>query len=255
MTNTIGFFGDSFCADKRNHHSFYHGYETYIAKLSKHYDAKIVNYGHGGTGVWDTLLLQLDPLIKANKVPDICVFVWSLPARIFNRKVRRLNQADALYPKLHTYNPLQSKIWKAAAEYYKHLLDWEKEELEYIAALRYIDDVVLPKLEGKKIVHLWSTGKTTEWSTEGARPSNITYLHNWKHGVEIRPALLSLSMYDSDISVLQTDHRCNHLDGEFKNKQVYDWIVFALETGNNVDFSTSIDKLYDKSQEVDHRAI
>jgi hypothetical protein len=91
---TIGFFGDSFCSEIRNHHSIWYNYDTYMKKLADHYDATVVNVGHGGCSIWDTLLLQLNPLIEKNEVPDICVFVWTIPGRLFNRKIRRLNSTD-----------------------------------------------------------------------------------------------------------------------------------------------------------------
>lgn len=256
MTKTIGFFGDSYCAELRNHHSIFHRYNTYMSLLAKHFDAEVVNVGHGGTSIWDTLLLQLTPFIETSTVPDICVFVWTIPGRLFHREVRRLNRADTINPKLHTFNPLKSKVWKAAKEYYTHLYDWEKEKIDYTAMLRYIDQVVLPQLpETTKIVHLWATGDPVDWSKEGVRPRNINYLHTWEHGTEIRPSLVTLSLCDSDISVLDSDHRANHLDGDFKNSLVFDWIKRAIvQPGQMYDYSQQIDILYDKSPEEDPRA-
>lgn len=256
MSKTIGFFGDSFCAEVSNHHSIIYGYKTYMKRLAEYYDANVVNVGHGGTGVWDILLIQLDPFLKSNTIPDICVFVWPIPGRLFHRKIRRLNQADALYPKLHTYNPLKRHVWKAAKEFYENLYDQEKEELEHLAAMRYIDQVVLSKFPSSvKIVHMWAVGNVQEWSVEGTRPSNVTYPYTWINGSEIRPSLLSLSMYDSTIDVLQTDHRCNHLDGDFKNETLFNWIKLAINNPNSFcDYTVIADKLYDKSQVAGYRA-
>ena len=41
---TIGFFGDSFCAEVSNQHSESNGYKTYIEKLISHYNADLVNF-------------------------------------------------------------------------------------------------------------------------------------------------------------------------------------------------------------------
>lgn len=244
MIKTIGFFGDSFCAEVSNHHSTFYRYSTYIKQLANHYDAKIVNLGHGGSGIWDTLLLQFNPLVKTNTVPDVCVFVWSLPGRLFNRQVRRINQGDAVHPQLHTYNPFKYKIWNAAKEFYTHLYDQEKEELEYVAALRYIDQTVLDQLPATtKIVHLWTAGTTQGWSNDAI--NSASYPYTWIHGSEIRPSLLSLSLCDNDISILQTDHRCNHLDGKSKNAIVFERIKQAIDHP---------DKLYDKCWATDHLA-
>ena len=245
---TIGFFGDSFCAEVSNHHSLLNGYKSYMKLLSEHYNAEVVNVGHGGCSVWDTLLIQLNPFIKSNTVPDICVFVWTIPGRLFSRKIRRLNSTDVK----HKLRLSHRQVWQAAEMFYDHLYDQEKEYLEYVSALRYIDQVVLPQLPATtKIIHLWTAGNTAEWSREGARPVAITYPHSWTTGMEIRPSLLSVSLYDNDISVLKSDHRCNHLDGQFKNDLVFNWIVKAIDMTHGLDYSTEVDKLYYKSPEAD----
>jgi hypothetical protein len=252
MNKTIGFFGDSFCAETSNVHSMMNRYKSYIELLSKHYNADIVNVGHGGSSVWDTLLLQLKPMIDSNTVPDICVFVWTMPGRLFHRKVRRINSADTINPQLHTFNPLYYKVWNAAKHYYKYLSDPVKEDLEYLAALKLIDDFYLPMLNGKQIIHLWSSGKVMSWDRVGITPSNITYPYTWKNGSEIRPALISLSLFDHNIKILQTDRRCNHLEGNFKNQTVFNWSKLAVDNPNSFwDYSTIVDKLYDKSQATD----
>jgi hypothetical protein len=245
MTKTIGFFGDSFCAESYNHHSIFYNYKTYIQLLANHYDAKIVNLGHGGTSVWDTLLVQLNPLIDKQQVPDICVFVWTIPGRLFSRKIRRLNSTDVKVKKRFRHR----KVWEAAEQFYDHLYDREKEELEHIAILRYIDQIVLPKLpDTTKIVHLWTAGNTLRWDIDGIRPANTTYPYTWTHGSEVRPSLLAISMYDNDMSVLSTDHRCNHLDGDFKNKLVFDWIKLAIDNPNSIwDYTKVLDRFFDKS--------
>jgi hypothetical protein len=242
--NTIGFFGDSFCAEQTNHHSLYYGYKTYIKLLAEHYDAKVVNLGVGGSGVWDTLLLQLKPFIESNTVPDICVFVWTIPGRLFNRKVRRLNSTDVDVK----WKLTNRDIWQAGKLFYNHLYDQEKEELEYLSFLRYVDQVVLPKIPStSKIVHLWTAGSTTSWTKEGIRPSNITYPYEWTIGSEVRPSLLSLSMYDNDLEILSNDHRCNHLDGDFKNETLFSWLKLAIDNPNSFwDYTIIADKLYDR---------
>jgi hypothetical protein len=245
MTKTIGFFGDSFCADSSNSHSISYKYKTYIELLADHYNAKIVNLGHGGTSVWDTLLVQLNPLIDKNQVPDICVFVWTLPGRLFSRKIRRLNSADV--KDRERINHIE--VWKAAEQFYDHLFDKEKEELEHISILRYIDQIVLPKLPSTtRIVHLWTAGTTSGWDLDAIRPAKTTYPYNWIHGSQIQPSLLSVSMYDHNMDILSSDDRCNHLDGDFKNRLVFDWVRLAIDNPNSIwDYTTLVDKFFDKS--------
>jgi len=249
---TIGFFGDSFCTESISPHSILKNYKTYLRLLADHYDAEIVNLGHGGSSIWDTLLIQLKPFMEKKEVPDICIFVWTIPGRLFNRKIRRLNSTDVH----HKVRILNHNIWNAAEKFYDHLYDREKEEIEYISCLQYIDNVILPQLpHTTKIIHLWTAGTTKEWTTDGIRPANTTYPHLWKRGIEIRPSLLSLSIYDKDISILKSDLRTNHLDGKFKNQTLFKWITNAIDGGRNFqDHSSSIDRLYDKSQATGHPA-
>ena len=252
MINTIGFFGDSFCSEVSSPFSFLGGYKTYMRLLAEHYDAKIVNVGHGGSSIWDTLLIQLKPFMDNNTVPDVCVFVWTIPGRLFNRKIRRLNSTD-VHHKIRWSN---RNVWDAAEKFYDYLYDKEKEEIEYISGIQYINNVILPQLQSTKIVHLWTAGTTEGWNKDSIRPSKTTYPHKWTHGAEIRPSLLSLSIYDNDISVLKSDKRPNHLDGKFKNELLFNWIKLAVDSPDSIwDYSSVIDTLYDKSQVTDPPAI
>lgn len=234
MYKTIGFFGDSFCAEISNHHSILYNYESYIKKLEKHYNIKIVNLGIGGSSVWDTLLLQLDPFIKSNTIPDICVFVWTTNGRLFHRKIRKLSSTYSVK------DIPQSNIYNATKMYYDYLIDWEKDQIEWEAALRYIDQVVLTKIPQKiKIIHLWTSGKPVKWTKEGFLSSIYPYV--FQRGSEIRPNLTVVSLYDKEISILKNDQRCNHLDGNTKNSIVFNWIKTAIDNS---------DKLWDYNNEI-----
>jgi hypothetical protein len=248
---TIGFFGDSFCAEYNNFHSKWKNYKTYIELLSAHYDAEVVGLGLGGSSVWDALMLQLDPLIKENRVPDVCVFVWTTPDRLFHRSVRRINCGDAMNPKLHTFNPFDWKIWRAAKYYYQHLWDVEQHNLSYKAILHYVDTVIIPQLpKGTKVINLWSMGQAPSWENDGFHPKKVDYLHNWTNGVEIKPPLLSVSIADSDLSILQVDKRANHLEGVNNNQLIFEWIKNAIdnyENGNKFDYSDQVAELWPKT--------
>lgn len=245
---TIGFFGDSFAAEESNPHSWWFKYKTYISKLIAHYNAKNVNLGLGGSSVWDAVMLQLQPLIDTNTVPDICVFVWTNPGRLFHREVRKLSHADSLNPNLHDYSVFKRKIWQAAKQFYLHLYDHDQAALSHLSFLYYIDNVVLPSLPSTtKIIHLWSSADQPTWDTGSFRPENISYPHKWKHGVEIRPALISLSLSDQPMSILQVDRRANHLSGEVKNTMLADWIKCAVDNyqdGLCLDYTDDVIKLW-----------
>lgn len=245
---TIGFFGDSFAAEESNPHTWWYKYDSYIKKLVTHYDAEIANLGQGGSSIWDAIRTQLEPLIKSNNVPDVCVFVWTNPGRLYHKEIRRINHADALTPKIHTYNIFKHKIWSAAKQYYLHLYDHQQAQVEHLAAMYYIDHVILPSLpKSTKIINLWSSADPLSWEVQNFHPSKISYPYKWKTGVEIRPALISLSLCNHDVSILQVDKRANHLEGEIKNGMMFDWIKYALENyqdGLCLDYADDVSKLW-----------
>ena len=129
----IGFFGDSFCTNYTIGHK---ANVTYLNMLATHYDAEVVNLGVGGSSIWDVLLLQIDPFIKNNNIPDICVFVWTEPNRLFHRVLKNLSTQACI----SSNNP----VLAAAANYYLHLHDYELARVIYVAALHYFDTVILP---------------------------------------------------------------------------------------------------------------
>jgi hypothetical protein len=226
---TIGYFGDSFCAERINGHSLLHRYDSYMVKLEKHYGCTTVNTGIGGSGVWDLIINQFNAL---EKVPDVCVFFWSKPGRLFHREVRQLSVGHVLQTKWYSYNPFKKPVYDAARGYYLHLLDWEKEQLEYLSAIEYFDRHTLSKLNSK-IIHFWCVD---------------TGNHRFINGVEFHPALYNLSLINSTPDAMDSDPRCNHLEGDAKNELVFSWIKDVVD---NYQSGT----LVDKSQEVDRLAI
>jgi hypothetical protein len=236
---TIGFFGDSFCADKNDEVL---GLETYIEKLSKHYNADIVNLGHGGSSVWDLFLYQFNPKLRNNKVPDICVFVWTEHLRLFHRKVRNINHGSTFHEKHET----NLGLWNAAKNFYNHLLDDEKHLYEYKNLLYYLDHEIFSKLEDKKIIHLWSFGEPLEWSEKGFTPNNINYHYRWKNGVEIRPPLICTSLSGIRYEEFVTKDCSNHFDTQEKNDFVFNLIKFSIDNykkGMLINTPFKIDKI------------
>ena len=223
MSLTIGFFGDSYCCQKYGRLLFFEKYKTYIKKLEDYYSAKIVSLGRGTTGVQDLLLNQLTPYIEKNSYPDICIFTWTNPGRLFHRTVRNI-----------THTVVDSKatddLHTAARMYYKHIYDRELIELEYVALMQYIDLNILSKFpKTTKIIHLWSFGKFEAWDDESFKPENLKYHYRWTTGVEIRPALVCVSLLDANLSKLHSDRRPNHIAGEVKNSLVFDNIKSAID--------------------------
>lgn len=237
----IGFFGDSYCAQQ---HLFYTQYQknnhdTYIKKLSDHYNAEICSLGQNGSSIWDTILIQFKKF--ENNLPDVCIFSWTNSGRIFNRKVRNINTSSALSEQTE-----DKEIWDAAKKYYYYLSDIEKEQNEYLSAIYYFDNVILNKLNKNiKIIHMWSFGDINYDLKNYHNPNNIRYIYKWQSGIEIRPALYSISMKNCfDEKINYRDWRPNHLDGDKKNNLVFNWIKYAIdnyEPGKILNFTDDVD--------------
>lgn len=206
---TIGFFGDSFCRDIANDHSINNNYNTYLEKVASHFGATITNTGIGGSGVWDLVLIQFEEQVKKG-LPDVCVFVWTEPHRIFHRTERNIN--------LRSTERSNTTVHNAAKQYYRHLHDWQKHYLECKALFYYFDREILPQYKDTKFIHMWSFGEDpTETNPER------TYIYNWQTGVEIRPALEMFSY-----PIPEHDLRANHIEGDKNNQTVANWIIAAV---------------------------
>jgi hypothetical protein len=251
---TIGFFGDSFCEYAVHQHSTDSNYKTYIQQLTEHYNLEILNLGMGGSSIWDVLLNQLNPLIKSNTVPDICVFAWTHSGKLYHKQSRSLHYSGVFhgnnekkfdwfaktYPDAG-YNFFDKSVYEAAKQYYIHLYNQEKADIEHLALLEYIDNNVLSKLNSK-IVHLWSFGSHNFDIENGWHPDNITYPYTWKNGTTILPALMSLSIpgypWPTQPAI---DARPNHLEGD-KNDTVFEWIKYAIEHGKTMNYTNDVIK-------------
>jgi len=218
----IGFFGDSFCSCAT---SLGYPFSTYIKLLQDHYDAEIVNLGLGGTSIYDLLILQLMPFIESNTVPDICVFTWTEPHRLFHRKIRNITTRVSL-----STDP--DPIIQAAKQYYLNLQDGTLDVLRYKAMLLYIDIVVLSKLlPDTKIVHLWSFGNPHDseyrYSTSFL-PENLRYHYTWSTGIEVRPALVTIAI-EGHGNTDELNNRPNHLITQEKNNRVFELVKNAID--------------------------
>jgi hypothetical protein len=206
----IAFFGDSFCARLESHAE----YDTYIKKIQNHYSANIVNLGIGGSSVYDVILKQIPDFLKNNIHPDICIFVWTAPTRLYHPQVRHINYSQVSEGH-HTTN---MEIWKAAEQFYNHLYDHELMTFQYRAALHYFDRTVLTKFPNTtKIIHMWSY--------------DDEYYYRWENGVEIKPALNTVTKMGEtkDVSRTMYDSSPNHLAGEVKNSLVFSWLRDTID--------------------------
>lgn len=206
----IGFFGDSFCAYEYGLDGNPMPYKTYIERLKIHYDAEIVHLGSTGSGIWDLILLQFSKFIETP--PDICVFTWSNPDRLFNRTYRKVKPSY-----LNSTSPAFPEIHKAAKLYYKHLHDDEKAIAEAMAAVRYFDEVILSKVNAK-IFHAWCFENTYNIN-------NIDYSYKFKHGEELEVPLGHYTYYSNS----KNTNSPNHIGGEEYNQKLFEKIRDAID--------------------------
>lgn len=218
---TIGFFGDSYCANIQGEDGGqqFKNLKTYLQLVAEKYDLKIVHKGEPGSSIYDTLILQFGPFLKKNRVPDVCIFVWTDPHRLFHRFTRKINLGGTL----HENNT--GKEWDAARHYYQELHDTELAILQYVSTLHYYDDFVFSKLPSRvKIIHIWAFGEIPiiDDPNKKLMPDVIKYQYRWKSGVELRPSLVTLSECLIDPSP-------NHLGTQEKNDTICNWLSYAID--------------------------
>jgi hypothetical protein len=138
---TIGFFGDSFCASDQS--------ESWCTILQKRLGAESIRYfGEPGKSVW-SVFLKFNKLMEQKRVPDICVFCWTEPYRLYHPEL--VLSANTI-PK----EGVDPNVYKALDDYWKYLHSYDKDELAYEYALKYYDQNVLSTLKDKTIVQMWS---------------------------------------------------------------------------------------------------
>ena len=137
---SIGFFGDSFCADTST--------SSWCNILAKKIGCgSPSHYGKMGESIWGTFM-KFNHRIKTNTVPDICVFCWTEPYRLYHPKYTLT--ANIIPDAKH-----DPKIYETLDNYWKYLHNYDKDEMAYSYSLQYYDQHVLSKVK-KKIVQLWS---------------------------------------------------------------------------------------------------
>lgn len=137
---TIGFFGDSFCADTTDD-SWCNIFADKIGSGDP------VCYGGKGESIWNTFF-KFNDRIKQDTVPDISVFCWTEPYRLYHP--RMILTANVIPSKHEDPN-----VYKALDDYWKYLHNYDKDEMAYEYSLKHYDQNVLAKVD-KKIIQLWS---------------------------------------------------------------------------------------------------
>ena len=277
---TIGFYGDSFCARKPIDDDIIVGEEpgnvSWVKQLEQEY--KLIHVGQSGSNIWDCILYQwgehqvkfdkavnivignhnylqyatLNPdsnifnrykkdNVSGEVYPDIAVFCWTKPARIFTEERLGICPADIIgttirrfeYDKSMMSDSAQKstrKIIAAAQQYYGYLFSKEQTLFQYEAALHFFDTHFLNKIPKKtKILHFY---------VEDFKRSAIGILdmhYAFKNGMTIYPCLELIreqGQTKTKKGYVTDPHEC-HMDTIEKNNFLCSMVRQSLESYSN----------------------
>ena len=143
--NTIGFFGDSFCANSTSEHSW-------CIKLANKLDCgKITHWGVGGTSVF-YMLLNFQKLVAKKTLPKHIVILYTEPDRIYH--------PDVLLPVWASDEKSVTELEIASDLYRKHLDFKDLNQFQYQSSVQWFDQNILSKLQNEhKIIQIFSFEK------------------------------------------------------------------------------------------------
>jgi hypothetical protein len=137
---SIGFFGDSFCASNQP--------ESWCNILQEKLGADRIGwFGEPGRSIWSTMF-KFNKLIEQDRVPDISVFCWTEPYRLYHPKLILSLNTEPL-------EGIDPNIYKALDNYWKYLHSTEKDDMAYEYALKHYDQNILSTVDSE-IVQMWS---------------------------------------------------------------------------------------------------
>ena len=87
-------------------------------------------------------------MIKTKRVPDISIFCWTEPYRLYHPDL-------VLSAGVEPVPGQDTNVYKALDQYWMHLQNYDKDELAYEYALKYYDRHILSSVKSQ-IVQMWS---------------------------------------------------------------------------------------------------
>lgn len=216
-------FGDSFIQPSPHteeektfkRHSDYADY--YEGILARYYNTWPKFMGVPGSGPWSMFMDFLKYMDNVKNVgrPDVVLFAWSEPSRLYHREYV-INSGLAMQDPT---NWTQRKIdtMDAATEYYRYLIDTEKNNYDLKALMLYTDEITKNYPDVKFVhMHCWSIIEDLYYKGwhnhyREKKLDELDYGHTFKNGAQIRPPLMYLSMLDEWPTDLARDPRICHL--------------------------------------------
>ncbi len=194
--STIGFFGDSFCADITD--------TSWTTLLANKLKAEITNIGKPGSSIWTPIL----KFIELDQFPDYSIFCWTDPRRLYH-------PSKIATPR----NIEKSNFGDATEKHFAYLWNDNKENLNYKWTLEYFDQNILDKAkQHTKILQVFS------FTPEDVRSKPFDV--NLKSGQILKESLLQFSghtikthmsvskdfqQYDNHMSVEKNQQLAEHL--------------------------------------------
>ena len=140
MTKTIGFFGDSFCASNQP--------ESWCNILQERLGCdRIQHFGEPGRSIW-SVFFKFNELIRKNQVPDISIFCWTEPYRLYHPELVLSANTEPL-------EGVDPAVYETLDDYWRHLHSYDKDEMAYEYALQHYDQNILSQVQSQ-IIQTWS---------------------------------------------------------------------------------------------------
>lgn len=201
-------FGDSFIMETPLHDATYN--QTYGRIISEHFNTDMEMRGIAGSGPWNMFY----DFINYKEHIDVALIQWSEICRLYHSKVAPLNFA-AVQNCDTEKDPEKQKVLEVARDYYQYMYDHDQKNWEMKALMCMFDDLST-KYPNTKFIHLSGFTKYSErywWGTlyNEVEPHELEYFHDFKHGMEIRPAMMYLSKKDGWPSDIREETRQCHL--------------------------------------------
>ena len=137
---TIGFFGDSFCASNQP--------ESWCNILQQRLGCdRIRHFGEPGRSIW-SVFFKFNELIRKNRVPDIAIFCWTEPYRLYHPELVLSANTEPLAG-------VDPAVYKTLDNFWRHLHSYDKDEMAYEYALRHYDQNILSQVQSQ-IIQTWS---------------------------------------------------------------------------------------------------
>lgn len=220
---------------------------SYQGMIGNHFKCVPEFRGVSGTGPWNMFFDFLN--YERKDEIDVAIIAWSEIYRLYHNKFKPINVHKAFDKDyMESASDHEKDVIQAAQGYYKCLTDQLKLDYE-LSALMMMFDRMTTQYPHINFIHLpcFTLLEPGEWwgrSYFTKKPSELKYYHDFKHGMEIRPALMYLSVLDEWPDDLKNDKRECHMTAR-ANRLLADSIIYCIENfqpGKLIEMDVSVIK-------------